>query len=1026
MKRKLAIVTALFLTAAAIRVVFGFVYASHNPRAQDGVLDLRGWEGRGTVKLSGEWTFVPGKFLEPGEVPGAKETVKATVPGGWDAYVTKGKKGPYGYGTYRLEVWLPPRDANAHLAIRSQVIRSAHKLYANGKLVGQSGEPGTDSAGSKPLTMPYVADVYTDSDRLVLVMQVSNFHYGYLGGPFDALILGEARDIYRLEQFNRSMSMLFGGVLVLMGVIFAFLYAYRPQNRELLFFGCFLGSYSLFWFSHGEKLLFEWFPAIDYAWQTRIQSLSSLAIAASLLYFVRFMYPGVLHRGFANGLTRMAAVLAVLYTVTPVDIFTRWELLLLIFDAVLFFYWFVMMVRFVVRQENESVYTLVGAFCVLYHGLGHGINYLGLKLPADVPPVEIPVFVLAMCLVLTGRFFQTLKRVETLSERLMQADRIKTEFLANTSHELRTPLHGIINMAQTLIEGDGAEDSQVRKERLELLITTGRRLSYLLDDILEFTRLSEGHLPLRRSAVDVRTAVAGVLEVMQFLTGGKRIALVNEVPETIPPVHADGLRVMQILFNLLHNAIKHVDEGTITVEARAYEAWVEIAVTDTGSGIPESRQDTIFEPFYRGAGDEADDPQGAGLGLAICKKLVDLHGGRIWIESTPLPYTRVAFTLPVAGESVKEADDSPSTGAILLQSQARRLEEMGRTAGSASAVYSVEVPDAPRVLLAEDDPASLKVTFELLAREGWTVTATASGERALHEIRTRTDWDLAILDVMLPHVSGYQLCREIRKRYNLLELPVLFLTARSQPADLLAAFEAGANDYVTKPLHGAELKARVSTILQMKRSVRDAMKIEMALIQAQIKPHFLYNALNTIASLSEVDTDRMRDVLAEFGHYLRSSFDPRNLDRVVPFAKEWELVESYLHIEQARFGERMRVVVSLPDDRSFAVPPLSIQPIVENALRHGILPRVEGGEIRIEVADEGDRIRVRIQDDGVGMTESRRQALLTGEYKGGIGLTNIGRRLKSYYGEGLEIASEPGRGTTVQFRIPKEERGAAR
>jgi signal transduction histidine kinase len=462
------------------------------------------------------------------------------------------------------------------------------------------------------------------------------------------------------------------------------------------------------------------------------------------------------------------------------------------------------------------------------------------------------------------------------------------------------------------------------------------------------------------------------------------------------------------------------------VEARAYEAWVEIAVTDTGSGIPESRQDTIFEPFYRGAGDEADDPQGAGLGLAICKKLVDLHGGRIWIESTPLPYTRVAFTLPVAGESVKEADDSPSTGAILLQSQARRLEEMGRTAGSASAVYSVEVPDAPRVLLAEDDPASLKVTFELLAREGWTVTATASGERALHEIRTRTDWDLAILDVMLPHVSGYQLCREIRKRYNLLELPVLFLTARSQPADLLAAFEAGANDYVTKPLHGAELKARVSTILQMKRSVRDAMKIEMALIQAQIKPHFLYNALNTIASLSEVDTDRMRDVLAEFGHYLRSSFDPRNLDRVVPFAKEWELVESYLHIEQARFGERMRVVVSLPDDRSFAVPPLSIQPIVENALRHGILPRVEGGEIRIEVADEGDRIRVRIQDDGVGMTESRRQALLTGEYKGGIGLTNIGRRLKSYYGEGLEIASEPGRGTTVQFRIPKEERGAAR
>jgi sensor histidine kinase YesM len=200
--------------------------------------------------------------------------------------------------------------------------------------------------------------------------------------------------------------------------------------------------------------------------------------------------------------------------------------------------------------------------------------------------------------------------------------------------------------------------------------------------------------------------------------------------------------------------------------------------------------------------------------------------------------------------------------------------------------------------------------------------------------------------------------------------------------------------------------------------------MEMALIQAQIKPHFLYNTLNTIASLSEIDPERTRELLNDFGSYLRSSFDLRNLDKRVPFSKEWSLVQSYLQIEQARFGNRIKVTTALPEHLSFQLPPLSIQPIVENALRHGILPRFEGGNLLIAVTEEPGGYRIIVRDDGVGFPPGRLDAVLAGTYRSGIGIMNVHRRLMNTYGIGLSIESTEDLGTEVSFRIPaaKEEK----
>jgi DNA-binding response OmpR family regulator len=434
------------------------------------------------------------------------------------------------------------------------------------------------------------------------------------------------------------------------------------------------------------------------------------------------------------------------------------------------------------------------------------------------------------------------------------------------------------------------------------------------------------------------------------------------------------------------------------------------------------------------------------LETAVSRKLVELHGGKLDIVATGDGRTSARFTLPVETSAalpdelhlsmplrVRQMDGQH--GVLTARRTMERAGAAGRKpdeAGSgavrpnaeagagARAICEAPADERPAVLLADDDPELLQVAAELLDREGLEVTAVRNGAQALAELERRTDWELVVADTLLPVLSGLELCRQIRQRMSITDMPVLLMTKRSGAVDLLVGFESGANDMIAKPLDRIEFTGRVRTLIRLKRSVREQLRTEMALIQAQIRPHFLYNTLNTIAGLSETDPDRMRELLYNFGQYLRASFDASNLQRLVPFEQEWLLVTTYLQIEKARFGERIRLTTNVQDGLVFTLPPLSIQPIVENALRHGVLKRIEGGQIgiTIEPDPEGDFIRIEVRDDGVGFPEGVAEAVPKGTHGGGIGLSNVHRRLLAQYGRGLEIESAPDRGTRVSFVIP--------
>lgn len=185
----------------------------------------------------------------------------------------------------------------------------------------------------------------------------------------------------------------------------------------------------------------------------------------------------------------------------------------------------------------------------------------------------------------------------------------------------------------------------------------------------------------------------------------------------------------------------------------------------------------------------------------------------------------------------------------------------------------------------------------------YNVIAAKNGKEAL-EIISCTKLDLIILDLMMPDMTGFEVCMKIRERFSMVDLPVLMITAAIIGHDKYKAFHAGANDILQKPYHYSEFMARIQNLIMMKHTANQATRMEMAFLQSQIKPHFLYNVLNTIISLTHLDIEKAREVTEEFTNYLRMSFDFQNTSAISSFRHELSIINSYLSIEKTRFGNR--------------------------------------------------------------------------------------------------------------------------
>ena len=414
--------------------------------------------------------------------------------------------------------------------------------------------------------------------------------------------------------------------------------------------------------------------------------------------------------------------------------------------------------------------------------------------------------------------FVYVQRQKVLYERsvvlkLKQLDKLKDEFLANTSHELRTPLNGIIGLAESLIDGArGPLDSKVNKD-LAMVVSSGKRLANLINDILDFSKLKSRKLVLSARPIDLHNLTEEVLALSQSLIGRqKTLTLTNAIPTDLPAALADDNRLQQILLNLVGNAIKFTETGEVTVSAVVTGKQLTVTVIDTGIGIAKDKFTSIFDAFEQTQGEAERGYSGTGLGLSVSKQLVELHDGTIWLESQLGEGSTFGFTLPLADHAADTSGDHTVSRLHLLEEDEDNEEEDEKDVIITSPVS--HDGSQFRILLVDDEPVNRQVLLNHLSLQDYQLVEAAGGEQALQEVEKNGPFDLILLDVMMPKVSGFDVCQQLREVYSLNDLPVIFLTAKNQVADMMHSFAVGANDYLTKPVSKHELLTRVETHLK--------------------------------------------------------------------------------------------------------------------------------------------------------------------------------------------------------------------
>lgn len=994
--------------------------SSVTPKAIQGQLDLSSWSfvRDGIVKLDGEWEFYEGELLTPQDFVQRpiRTSTLLKVPGSWLSDLTGKGMSRTGYGTYRLRLQLPAKEQILGLDVAN--IRMSHLLYVNGQLVGDSGRPAPIEQDDIPANRPYQVFVNSHEHEMDILIQVSNYTY-MTGGIVNSITLGSSNGISTFHSIQLGSSI---AIILLLGMSGAYhlcLYLLRRQEKAYLYSGLFQLSIVVIQMLIGEKLALKLVPELPFAVTYKLLDLSIFfsGIMISMFYYVinkKFIFLRRIH------LFILPVVLTmILIALMPMKHYSLIKLLGMGYLAFAMLSLLVRVLYVYVRvgrhsTERKELMLFIGSvlsqgayflFSVLHSESGY--TYLATAL-------SIISFITCLNILLALRYTNAYTKTEQLTHELELSNQLKDEFLTNTSHELKTPLHGIMNISSYLLDHDDQLLTEQHKQNLWLIKDTSTKLSMLINDLIDVSQLKHGKIQLKPQVVDLHVVTQIVTDVLHFELLGKPVILENDVRRDVH-VYADENRLRQIMYNLLQNAIKFTDKGTIRIISESDEGNVLVSIIDSGIGIRADQLDTIFdygEQFNIRA--SSDGYTGMGVGLYVCKKLLEQMDGTITVKwSSEVRGTCIQYTLPRAA---LEKEENPSQDYVAATSTASYVSRMIKE----QTQLVTTVHHAQTILIVDDEPSNIVVLHRMLESHPYNVVTALSAQQALDRLQQSTPIDLVILDIMMPKVSGIELCQILRKQYSILELPILLATIKESPQDIALGFHAGANDFITKPFDAKTMLARIQTLIAMKTSIREAVQHEIAFYQAQIQPHFLFNAMNSILALCHVDADRASHLLLMLSQYMRYLLEIDHRHPSTTVQQELELIRVYVEIEKARFGERFDVEYEIDPQLLVAeVPSLCIQPFVENSIRHGLFHTAEQGKVKLSINEDEGQLMIRIEDNGVGMSSDElTQILIGGREEQGIGITNIRKRIEMVAGATLLIRSSIDKGTIVTIRLP--------
>ncbi len=418
------------------------------------------------------------------------------------------------------------------------------------------------------------------------------------------------------------------------------------------------------------------------------------------------------------------------------------------------------------------------------------------------------------------------EELETSHRKLLELDRLKSEFFANISHELRTPLTLSLGAFKTLLK---LAPTSLGEQVIQSGLRNTSRLLFHINELLDLAKFDSGRAELRKSCIDLATLVRSV--AANFESSRKSRIHVKGLSQPVA-IEADPHQMKKVLYNLLSNAFKFSDpdEGQVWIRVNGKEGTVELEVEDNGIGIPGDQLDRIFDRFTQVEGSATRQYEGSGIGLALVKEIVTLHGGIIAVESALGRGSTFTITMPrgkANPDNIVALEDEE-----MVTIPRHRETDGERPQAVASSPSSGNLP----LVLAVDDNADMRDYLNQVLRQRYRIASASDGAEGLKQARALRP-DLILTDVMMPRMSGYDLLKAVRADGTLRSIPVIFLTARAGADAHVESLEAGADDYIAKPFDENELLARVGNLIRARAQERELIELQKEKIARFLPPH---------------------------------------------------------------------------------------------------------------------------------------------------------------------------------------------
>jgi signal transduction histidine kinase len=708
------------------------------------------------------------------------------------------------------------------------------------------------------------------------------------------------------------------------------------------------------------------------------------------------------------------------------------------------------------RTANKTLGTTGKAF--IYTSLAfvaHNFDYPFLRDRIDFAPLGLIIALFLVWSLAPTAMAAVLERTAEERGRLIEVEAQKSRFFANLSHELRTPLTLILGPIEQLL---GSERSESRQQSLSLVQRNAQRLLRLIDDLLDLARLESGKLRLEVSRLDLAELVRGACELIAPAAAARQIRLALPPSQEQSWVLGDAHRLAIIVGNLVNNAVKYTHAGgSVRVALGSDAEHASVVVSDDGPGIPEADQARIVERFVR-LGGARDESTGVGIGLSLSRELAEAHGGSLRVQSSEGQGASFTLSLPrqhlrADGGSVPEANlallargtadfdrarpsavpPRPSYVAALAPDAARSMDPPIRLEGGR----------VPQLLIVEDEPDMREFVLQVMGSQ-FECTSVKSGDEAWQLLQTFRP-DLLLTDVMLPGISGLELCARLKRDPSLRAVPVVLLTARAGVDAAIEGYGVGADDFISKPFHPRELLLHVRshlTVRQLSIQLADQARLVAAGTLAAGVAHEIRNPLNAAMNAldvvrdpeTSVSRDELLAIAAEGMRRIQEVTDALNVhvrpaeDLSSRPCDVRECVQATLRLLQHR-TERVSVQVNLPTNVEILAPARAFSQALLNLLDNGL--RAAKSRLSVTLTEEARMVRLAVEDDGPGVPPALQDRIFdafftTREVGEGTGLgLHLSRRLAREAGGELRHEPQPGGGARFVLELPRLEHALA-